>query len=314
MKTRRRIALILVALALLMSSSLAWAAGLTGAIYTTNSLGAVNINFFAAKELVYLNGGPAGGGSGLPAGEYFVKVTAPDGAVLGEPQTAGDPPTPLTQVTVDSSGRFAELYQLVELVVSPTTGESGFDNSFNGVYKVWVSRDPKFAENVSKTDVFKVGEGEATAASLKVFKFYDLDADGTYDSGEPILPNWLVHIQDTVDWWRYTGTETEPLTMILDFDTYTVTEADPIETRWVATTPKSTVVVLSESSPYGEAWFGNVYLGSGGGHTLGFWSNKNGEAAIAKMPGGTTGTLTYCLRSSRMARSYRHCLSKVCRV
>src|SRR5439155_11024709 len=58
---------------------------------------------------------------------------------------------------------------------------------------------------------------------------------------------------------------------------YTVYEDTPVETNWVHTTPISFEFTLAECAEQ-DVSFGNVCLGPGGGLTLGFWSNKNGQA------------------------------------
>ena len=62
-------------------------------------------------------------------------------------------------------------------------------------------------------------------------------------------------------------------------DTYAVTEFAPVETNWVTTTMNPQAVSLAEGEDK-TLNFGNVCLGAGGGLTLGFWSNKNGQALI----------------------------------
>jgi len=49
------------------------------------------------------------------------------------------------------------------------------------------------------------------------------------------------------------------------------------QTNWVATTPTSVNVTLAAGDDTTVS-FGNLCLGGGGGLTLGFWSNKNGQA------------------------------------
>lgn len=56
---------------------------MTGAIWTTDVNGAtVNENHFSDCRQVHLNGGPKGGGPGLPPGDYYFMVTDPSGKVL----------------------------------------------------------------------------------------------------------------------------------------------------------------------------------------------------------------------------------------
>src|SRR6266513_5400287 len=67
---------------------------LPGAIFTTDSAcNGVDLNIYASKGAVYLNGGPAHpGAASLPDGSYYVQVTDPSGAcVLGTSVGASDP-------------------------------------------------------------------------------------------------------------------------------------------------------------------------------------------------------------------------------
>src|SRR5215203_4745983 len=77
---------------------------LSGAIFTTDASGVpVNLNIYAAKEDVYLNGGPGinapDDAAGLPAGTYSYQVTNPNGAVL-----LSEDDVTCRQFTVDDSG------------------------------------------------------------------------------------------------------------------------------------------------------------------------------------------------------------------
>src|SRR5258706_609032 len=67
--------------------SIAQAAGVSGAIFTTTANGsAVNANQYDSKCAVYLDGGPGlhapAKAAGLPDGEYYFQVTDPSGAQL----------------------------------------------------------------------------------------------------------------------------------------------------------------------------------------------------------------------------------------
>jgi len=153
---------------------------LSGAIFTTDASGVpVNLNHYAAKTDVYLNGGPGinapVGAAGLPAGTYSFQVTNPSGKVL-----LSTDPVSCRQFTVDASG--------VIQSVAPSgpcahvTGVSGDDTGITvqlfpfadtpnngGVYKVWVTPTSLldcaapgnkncFVPGDSKTDNFKVKE------------------------------------------------------------------------------------------------------------------------------------------------------------
>jgi hypothetical protein len=130
-----------------------------GAIFTTDSAcTVVNGNPYDFKEAVYLNGGPAKpGAAGLPDGYYYVRVTEPNGRLLGTSVGSGnDTPVHVT------NGEFDECYNVYYMLVSASGGWAGFDDTSNGggEYKVWVSNEPNFANNSTKTDNFKVVPGE----------------------------------------------------------------------------------------------------------------------------------------------------------
>src|SRR5579864_6712533 len=73
--------------ALLLAGVSSLTAGLTGAIFTTNSSGTVvNGNQYDSPCSVYLNGGPGphapAHAAGLPDGDYYFQVTDPSGKTL----------------------------------------------------------------------------------------------------------------------------------------------------------------------------------------------------------------------------------------
>jgi hypothetical protein len=252
---------------------------LPGAIFTTDAgCGGVNINIFASKAAVFLDGGPAHvGAAGLPAGSYCVQVTDPSGAtVLGKSLPGA--------VTVGANGEFVTCYQLSTIVNSASSGftAAGYDDSPNNgdEYKVWVSTDCSFVNDSTKTDNFKVksngGGGREPQGLLSVIKYYDANVSGSFDPGEQLITGWKIRMVDGIDYIRYT-----PVSIILDPETYTVSEFNTVEANWIHTTPNSVSAVVQDSDVLvTSVEFGNVCLGAGGGLTLGFWSNKNGERAI----------------------------------
>jgi hypothetical protein len=151
---------------------------LSGAIFTTDETGVpVNLNIYAAKEDVYLNGGPGinapDDAAGLPAGDYYFQVTDPS----GKTRLSSDPVT-CRRVTVDASGVFTSVANSGACAhVTGTDGEDEgitvqlfpFDDTPNngGVYKVWLTpvdlldcdvpgNKHCFVPRYSKTDNFKV--------------------------------------------------------------------------------------------------------------------------------------------------------------
>ena len=255
---------------------------ISGAIFTTDqACDGTDLNIYADRGDVYLDGGPAhAGAAGLPDGEYYVQVTAPDGTLLGTSLGASDE----TPVTV-TDGEFVACPRLWDILIKASDSSGGYDETTNpgGEYKVWVSTVSTFDNDLTKTDNFKVNESaptcvppdpnctpEETVPELTVEKFYDANTNGVQDGSEPFITGWKINIADGVNYDRYT-----PVDIFLAPDTYTVSEYQPVETNWHATTDTSTSVTLTVSPV--DVQFGNVCVGAGGGRTLGYWSNKNGQ-------------------------------------
>lgn len=151
---------------------------ISGAIFTTDVTGVpVNLNHYAAKQDVYLNGGPGlnapDSAAGLPAGTYTFQVTGPKPT-----QLLSSDPLACRQFTVDASGVIQSVapsgacahaagadaeddgitVQLFPYADTPNPG---------GVYKAWVTPTARldcgrfakfgcFVPRYSKTDNFKV--------------------------------------------------------------------------------------------------------------------------------------------------------------
>ena len=115
--------------------------------------------------------------------------------------------------------------------------------------------------------------GSSPRGTLCIYKFYDSNANGKKDAGEQYIYGWLVDVtSNSVDIDAYTTAR-----LHLPPDQYTVSEGTPVEGNWIATTPTEFVVDLGANQRK-RVCFGNVCLGPGGGFTIGFWSNKNGQA------------------------------------
>ena len=258
---------------------------LPGAVFTTDSnCQGVDLNIYGSKADVYLNGGPSHpGAANLPAGEYYVQVTDPSGAcVLGTSIGTGDE----KPFKVSANGT-VNCIQLCTVLTNGVPGcalngeadlNCGYNTTTNpgGEYKVWVSTENTFTNNSTKTDNFKVregGGGPGGTATLCVNKFYDANANGIDDDGQPI------------NGWKYQVFADDNLIIdaetyhcsVVDPGTYHVIEGTPVELTWVHTTA-STVDLTLAGDETKTADFGNLCLGAGGGLTLGFWSNKNGQA------------------------------------
>jgi len=269
---------------------------LPGAIFTTDSTcGGVDLNIYAHKGDVYLDGGPSHpGAASLPDGSYYVQVTDPSGAcVLGTSVGTG---TPMPFV-VSGNGTNIPCIQLcavltngpAECALNGVDPNCGYNDTTNpgGEYKVWVSTESTFTNSSTKTDNFKVNAEQATnTGAFSVHKFYDRNVNGIHDAGEPEINGWQFELfaADNLLLVRETpacltvaaGPAAAPFT-------YTVVESDSASaspgTSWVHTTSThiSVNVVTGDTCETNQTWMGNVCLGAGGGLTLGFWSNKNGQ-------------------------------------
>jgi hypothetical protein len=170
------------------------------AIFTTgSSCNGTNINIFTSKSDVYVDGGPAHeGAAGLTDGFYYIQVTEPGGTLLGT-SVGSATPTPL-HVT---NGEFDQCYQLEAVVVKASDSTPGYDDTTNGggEYKVWVSPNSDFSS--SKTDNFKVKPDVPASGTLNVNKFYDANANGLNDDGQPIT-GWKIRIIDDLELFRFT--------------------------------------------------------------------------------------------------------------
>jgi hypothetical protein len=264
-------------------------APISGAIFTTiSTCDGTNVNIFQSKDDVYLDGGPAHpGAAGLPDGSYYIQVTEPDGDPLGH--------SPGADATV-LNGEFVSCYQLSAILVKQSDGTTGYDSTSNpgGEYKVWASMNPAFPGSESKTDNFKVKEGDVPPpqGTLNVIKFYDVNANGILDPEDIEIIGWQVRIQDGIDYLRFT-----PVSIVVEPDIYTVTECSPDALGWRNTTAISQVVEVVDAGTT-TVRFGNVCLGAGGGLTLGYWSNKNGGKVITGPPSLLAGVLSLCLRKA----------------
>jgi hypothetical protein len=269
---------------------------LPGAVFTTDSTcSGVDLNIYADKHDVYLDGGPSHpGAASLPDGSYYVQVTDPSGScVLGTSVGSGNP-TPF----VVTNG-VAACIQLCGVLINTNLDPScafggvsdpncGYNDTPNegGEYKAWVSNDPNFTNNSTKTDNFKVqGSAPPTPtptppATICVHKFYDSNVNGTQDSGEADIAGWQFQLfaDDNLLLVRETGTAADATCMVVDPGTYHVVESTSVETNWFHTTSTQSGDFGVASGETHNVYFGNVCIGGGtGALTIGFWSNKNGQ-------------------------------------
>ncbi len=169
----------------------------------------------------------------------------------------------LTAAGYDAASPDAGTYNLSE-----SGGPAGYtmtsltcDNSTGQVTSVTLA----LGENVTCTFV------NDDQNKLTLVKFYDANLNGVQDAGEPGIVGWQIRVGTqsvttgaggSADVWLSSGS-------------YTATEGSA--SGWVATTAVSVPVTVPGVS---TVKFGNVCLGAGGGRTLGFWSNRNGQAMV----------------------------------
>jgi hypothetical protein len=131
-----------------------------------------------------------------------------------------------------------------------------------------------------------VNFGNVDTASIGGVKFYDANANGEMDDGEVTIPGFKIVLEitypddttDTVEVWTDAGGAWSYEVPV--GSDVTACEVLPLGS-WIQTAPAlgchSVEDVTDDST---DLNFGNVCLGPGGGHTLGFWSNKNGQATM----------------------------------
>jgi hypothetical protein len=275
---------------------------LPGAVFTTDiNCNGVDLNIYGSKQDVYLNGGPAHpGAASLPDGSYYVQVTDPSGHTLLGTSLGSGNEKPYTVTNGVSA-----CIQLSNVLIKASDASQGYDDTPNagGEYKVWVSNEPSFTNSSTKTDNFKVREtcvfGCDDALLIWGYKWYDTNANGVRDAGEIEIPGWEVSLfggpDGFVGFTTNTGVTPDPpgdlfpghtgayLFTDVQPGTYGVCEVIPSgQPTWVPTTATVNPSITVPPSAIGLANFGNVCLGSGGGLTLGFWSNKNGQSLETK--------------------------------
>jgi len=193
-------------------------ARLTGAVWTSLVDGtSPNHNVYAAKQDVYLNGGPnlLTGAGWIPPGYYYFQVTDPPGHTLLSTDNINcrlfqvDPsgivhyPTPYTTPPYHNTGTDVQ-------TGSTTIQLMPYLNSPNGEYKMWVTRVADyspvtdafgnpiwvpgnsfgFIPRNSKTDNFRVRRQLTIVGN----KWEDTNGDGIWDGDEDGLPDWTIRL------------------------------------------------------------------------------------------------------------------------
>ncbi len=180
-----------------------------------------------------------------------------------------------------------------------------------GVYKAWITRVEDYVSGCektvsqacghfgfvpghTKTDNFKVRHRNPTpTGDLEAIKFYDANANGQYDDGTDVLlegwPMTLTSVKQSLESEKSTdAVGVAAFSGLLPDNDYRVQEGTPNEANWVHS---ATIYTGHDGSPLNPTGpltvtadqtttvlFGNYCRvpAASGGHTLGFWSNRNG--------------------------------------
>jgi hypothetical protein len=289
------------------------------AVYTTidadlggckNGTG-LNCNNYIGKDYVYMSGGPSQTVSGLADGSYFFAVLAPGAQntfLTGDGLLSTDPVANRTFTTVghevDLLAYDGTHLEGVSPQGRPVIGLMPYADTPNngGVYILAICQTGATSTSQCKFDAFRVRNGDPTDPDpqfpiLNGGKYYDANINGKWDSGEAGIAGWAIDYHDEVSGTVATEANGK-FTLTLIADTYLFEERLPFNGNvWHQTgntvdqtsvtggasatlaDKKYTVVAVDDSTVSG-LYFGNVCVGAGGGHTLGFWSNKNGQALI----------------------------------
>lgn len=93
------------------------------------------------------------------------------------------------------------------------------------------------------------------------------------NNGESLILGWEVTATSASD--DFSGVTTWNIN--LDDGDWTISERTPVETNWYSSTPMSMAITVPDTL---LVQFGNYCTQPGGGLTIGYWSNKNGQARI----------------------------------
>ena len=138
---------------------------------------------------------------------------------------------------------------------------------------------------------FATGTPCGCDTKVVVKKFYDANANGIWNAGEPGLTNWQMTLESTTT--SFSSTKFTSWGGIASWKPvapggYTLREGTPIQTNWVQSSPVDAngdpINPQSLTARAGKTTtvkFGNYCKVGSGGRTPGFWSNKNGAARMA---------------------------------
>jgi hypothetical protein len=187
----------------------------------------------------------------------------------------GDTCPPSVRFTVTATDNCTGTPTISCIASGATTGPVTSGSTFNvGVTTVTCTAQDTCG-NVSTPCAFAI----TVYTSICGTKFYDANVSGTRDQGEVGIAGWKLVLSGAASATVFTDSKGNYCFTGLLPGSYTVTEVLP-NSKWMNTTGGTSVAINGLTCPQGVS-FGNVCLGPGGGLTLGFWSNKNGQAILA---------------------------------
>ena len=136
----------------------------------------------------------------------------------------------------------------------------------------------------------------ACHGTIIVKKFYDANANGIQDSGEPRLVGWKMSLESASQSFSstlMTGAFGYATWGVLPATDYTLREGTPLQSNWVQSSPvdgsgnpvNPQTGIIATAGHTTQVSFGNYCTLPSGGRTPGYWSNKNGLNTL--MDGGT---------------------------
>ena len=114
----------------------------------------------------------------------------------------------------------------------------------------------------------------AEGTGVTATKFYDANANGIQDGTETGIAGWSISADATN---TSLTSASGQAAFVLQAGAHTIAEGTPVQTNWFHTTAASVNITVPTTTAVS---FGNVCVGAGGGLTLGYWSNKNGQATM----------------------------------
>jgi hypothetical protein len=193
-------------------------------------------------------------------------------------------------------GRNSQRKTVLEVGPFDTTDNPG------GAYVLGICRVDAISASECEFDAFRIQPPTSVPpvekGSVQGGKYYDANTNGVRDEGEPGLGNWLIDYSNG-EVHRVQTDSDGRFRAELATDAYTFAEVVPLlSPSWRQTGNRddqtsssagnsvtldwdmsydAVVVELGESE---ELWFGNVCIGGGGAHTLGYWGNEKGAIRV----------------------------------